>query len=143
MFEPGANLRNRDAVEGCDLERRARLAALHRIETALSMVIAAATYDVPLTGEEQGVRAATAQLDDLFVEDVEGFLPRRKTNFVIDCRTELAAFVVAPGVDLGLGRLGELVRLMQLWRHQFSADYHGEVGSAGDLFDLLCLEALD
>ena len=143
MFGTSANLRNRDAVEGCDLERCTCLAALHRIETALSMVIATATYDVPLTCEKQGVRAATAQLDYLLVEDIEGFLPHRQTDFIIDCRPELTAFVVAPRVDFGLGRLSELICLMQLWRRQFSADYHGEVSSAGYLFDFLCLEALD
>ena len=52
MFEPGANLRDSDTIEGCDFEWRARLTALHWIKSALSLVIAATTYDVPLTSEK-------------------------------------------------------------------------------------------
>ena len=81
------------------------------------------------------MRGAATQLDDLLVEDVKGFLPGRQTDFVIDRCPKLTVFVITPVVDLRLGRLGELIGLMQLWRQCFSADYHGKVGSAGDLFD--------
>ena len=96
MLEAGANLCNTDAVKGRNLKRRASLTAFHRIKSTLAMVIATTADYVSLAGKEQGVRAATAQLNDLFFEYVESFLPDGQADFDIDRGPKLTTFVVAP-----------------------------------------------
>ena len=55
MFITSANLNNTYAIEGRNLERRASLGALIRIEPALASMIVSTANDIAFTCQEQGV----------------------------------------------------------------------------------------
>ena len=55
MLEPCTDLSDTDTIESCYFERSVRLAAFHRVEATLTVVVITATDHISLTCEEQGV----------------------------------------------------------------------------------------
>ena len=66
------------------------------------MVVVAATDDVLVTGQEEGVRISTAYLCYLFIEDVKRFDPGWLACVIgSKLNPELTVSVATPGVHLG------------------------------------------
>lgn len=71
MLLARAYLAHFESIEGSDLVRRASLLALLGVEAALAIEVRATADDVEVTGEEERMRSATADVNDVFVKHIK------------------------------------------------------------------------
>lgn len=71
MLLARAYLAHFESIESSDLVRRAGLLALLGVEAALAIEVRATADDVEVTGEEERMRSATADVNDVFVKHIK------------------------------------------------------------------------